>query len=209
MLRVLVADDDESTKELIVSFIESLGHIVKGVSDGKQVLEAYKVFNPDLIVTDNRMGNGPSGIDVLTIIKEQCHNSLIVILTAYGDIEIAVKAMKLGAFDFVTKDMAFPRLKEILDKVQEIKKHSIEKLVENVSNVEKICINSLEELEKKTIKKAIDECETYQQAADKLGINIVTLHRKRKRFNLQKDEIKDAQQKVEKMLKKYFDKTVA
>jgi len=102
MIRVLLVDDEANILSILSTLLKSEGYEVLSVREGAKACEIIKAEVFDLIILDIRM----APIDGMTILKlartEQPHTSVIM-LTAYGSIETAIEAMKLGAFDYVTK----------------------------------------------------------------------------------------------------------
>lgn len=193
MLKILFADDDQDIREALASVITFLGHEATGVDCGDKVLKLIaNGFKPDLVILDQQMGNGVTGFSVLCMLKKQGFEAPIVILSGVNDVNLAVKTMKMGACDFIPKPIDISRMEELFNKVSE-------------TNQVKTAVTeaSLEESEKILILNAVNNSDTYKQAAEKLGINIVTLHRKRKRYNIHKDALKDAMEKIDEYIKVY------
>jgi two-component system response regulator HydG len=102
MAKILVVDDDSSFCIMLKTFLSKKGH---DVDEAFSVNEALRVFNGgsyDIILTDYRLPDG-SGLDILTQVKAINPNSGVIIMTGYADIRMAVKTIKLGAFDYVAK----------------------------------------------------------------------------------------------------------
>jgi two-component system response regulator HydG len=102
MPTILVIDDNETIRDGLAHTIKKLGHDVITAASGTAGIEAFKVRRADFVITDLKM-DGPSGVDVLRTITAIDPDVPIMIITGLGTVEIAVEAMKLGAFDFVTK----------------------------------------------------------------------------------------------------------
>ncbi|MBI3964370.1 MAG: sigma-54-dependent Fis family transcriptional regulator, partial [Chloroflexi bacterium] len=100
--RILVADDDAAIRDLLVDFLESEGFTVSEAKTGAEVLTRVSEGQPDLIIMDMRMPE-LSGLDVLQKIKEKELDIPVIVMTAYGTSTIAIKAIQLGAFDYLTK----------------------------------------------------------------------------------------------------------
>ncbi|HDP54375.1 MAG TPA: sigma-54-dependent Fis family transcriptional regulator [Bacteroidetes bacterium] len=102
MAKILVVDDDSSFCIMLKTFLSKKGH---DVDEAFSVNEALRVLNGgsyDIILTDYRLPDG-SGLDILTQVKAISPNSGVIIMTGYADIRMAVKTIKLGAFDYVAK----------------------------------------------------------------------------------------------------------
>ncbi len=99
---ILVVDDDERLLETLAILVRQLGHealTAPDVATAQQCLRAHEV---DLVITDLRMSGG-SGLDLLEHVRRETPETAIILLTAFGTVEVAVQAMQRGAFDFVQK----------------------------------------------------------------------------------------------------------
>ena len=102
MSKILVVDDEPSIRIVLSAHIRKLGHFVQCANSGKQALEQIKTFQPDLIITDLRMPN-MDGMELFGRCRENYPDIPVVILTAHGTVNLAVEAMKSGAYDFLSK----------------------------------------------------------------------------------------------------------
>jgi DNA-binding NtrC family response regulator len=116
--RVLVAEDDRQTRLGLAELIESWGFVADGAADGEEALAKVTTFRPSIIVTDLVMPR-MSGLDLLRALQDQLNDLSIIILTAQGTVETAVEAMKVGAYDYLTKPVDPHRLRILLDRVVE------------------------------------------------------------------------------------------
>ncbi|MBI3988885.1 MAG: sigma-54-dependent Fis family transcriptional regulator [candidate division NC10 bacterium] len=126
-MRVLVVDDEESFRVLMESELERMGHSVLCVKSGEEALSALAAQDFDAILLDLRMP-GIGGMETLRRIKESGASAEVVILTGYPDIEDAVHAMKLGAYDYLTKPARPSELEEVLKRAAEKKRLQKENL---------------------------------------------------------------------------------
>src|SRR5438445_5201701 len=99
---LLVADDDPGLRESLERTLTREGYRVGLASDGRAALERVQAGGVDLIVTDLKMP-GLTGLELLRAAKAILPDVDVILLTAFGTIEEAVKAMKDGAYDFITK----------------------------------------------------------------------------------------------------------
>ena len=102
MAKILVVDDDSSFCIMLKTFLTKKGH---SVSEAFSVSEALKVFGTDefdIVLSDYRLPDG-SGLDILRQVKELRPEAGVILMTGYADIRMAVKTIKLGAFDYVAK----------------------------------------------------------------------------------------------------------
>ncbi len=126
--RILIVDDDSGHLTMLNTVLNSLGHNVEKVTDGGEAIEAAQKNPYDLILMDVRMSN-IDGIEALKRIKEFNPSIPIIIMTAYSSVDKAVEAMKLGAYDYLTKPLNFEELKIIIDRAMNHLKLSIENKV--------------------------------------------------------------------------------
>jgi two-component system response regulator AtoC len=100
---VLVADDDQSIRSLLQSFLESENFRTVEVKAGRDVIPAVTKHRPDIVVMDVHMP-GMSGLEVLDQMKRQRIDDIpVLMMTAYGTSNIAIEAIQRGAYDYVTK----------------------------------------------------------------------------------------------------------
>jgi len=99
---ILLIDDDESLRKVTEYNLQAAGFKVITAGSGREGLERFQEASPDVVVTDVELGD-MNGLDLLKQIKDQEPDVPVVVITAYGSIEMAVQAMHLGAFTFITK----------------------------------------------------------------------------------------------------------
>ena len=102
MAVILVVDDNETVREGLAHVAKKLGHTVLIAASGSAGVAAFKQKRADFVITDLKMEGG-TGVDVLKGISALDSDVPIMIITGFGTVETAVEAMKLGAFDFITK----------------------------------------------------------------------------------------------------------
>lgn len=105
--RVLVVDDQPSIRRLLRRILEDDGYEVREAKDGADALALAKASRFHLVVTDLAMPR-MTGSELLASIKAASPETVVVILTAYGTVQSAVEAMKIGAFDYMTKPLGEP-----------------------------------------------------------------------------------------------------
>ena len=115
---LLVADDDPGLRESLERTLTREGYRVVLASDGRAALERVQAGGGDLIVTDLRMP-GLTGLELLRAAKAIMPDVDVILLTAFGTVEEAVKAMKDGAYDFLTKPFRREQLIKLVDKALE------------------------------------------------------------------------------------------
>lgn len=102
MKTILLIDDDASLLRVTEYNLSQAGFIVLAAASGAEGLELFRKKNPDVVVTDVQLGD-LDGLDVLIVIKEEQPDVPVIVITAFGSIELAVRAMHLGAFTFIAK----------------------------------------------------------------------------------------------------------
>jgi two-component system, NtrC family, response regulator HydG len=100
--RVLIIDDQRNMRATLAMLLRGNGYEVEAAANGREGKELGAAGAYDLVLTDLRMGE-LDGIDVLRAIKQAQPLTEVIVMTAYGTIESAVEAMKLGAFDYIQK----------------------------------------------------------------------------------------------------------
>ena len=102
MATILIIDDNDTVRDGLALTVKKLGHSPITAASGAAGIEAFKKQRADFVITDLKM-DGQTGVDVLRAIAALDPDVPIMIITGFGTVETAVEAMKLGAFDFVTK----------------------------------------------------------------------------------------------------------
>ncbi|MGH7308598.1 MAG: sigma-54-dependent transcriptional regulator [Candidatus Rokuibacteriota bacterium] len=115
---ILVADDDPGLRESLERTLTREGYGVVMASDGRAALERLQAGSIDLVLTDLKMP-GLSGLDLLRAAKAISPDIDVILLTAFGTVEEAVKAMKEGAYDFLSKPFRREQLLKLIDKALE------------------------------------------------------------------------------------------
>ena len=110
--KLLIVDDEAPTREALLRYLRR-NFQVKGASDGAEAIEYIASENFDLVLTDLRMPRS-DGMSVLEAVQGKTPRPACILLTAYGSISDAVKAVKAGAFDFVAKPIKLDKLDEVI-----------------------------------------------------------------------------------------------
>jgi len=114
--RILVVEDNDTMREGMVAVLQKEGYAVDEASDGTAALAHLEKNAADLVITDHRMA-GMDGLELLNRIRTRWPGTEVVLITAFGTIELAVNAMKTGAWDFITKPFSSDALKLKADRV--------------------------------------------------------------------------------------------
>jgi two-component system nitrogen regulation response regulator GlnG len=113
MSKLLLIDDDQDVLYSIRRNIESPEVELTTASSGEDGLKLISKLKPDLVLMDIRMG-GMNGLETLRRIRQLDTKLLVILMTAYGTTQMAIEAMKLGAYDYLLKPFEVPKLKEIV-----------------------------------------------------------------------------------------------
>ena len=100
--RLLVADDDPSVRDLVVSILSDTGYSVREAESGDRAIELFQAAPYDIVITDLKMP-GKSGIDVLQAIKQHTPSTEVIVITGHASIDTTVLALRHGAYDLLTK----------------------------------------------------------------------------------------------------------
>jgi DNA-binding NtrC family response regulator len=101
-ISILIVDDEESVRDSLYSWFTEDGYRVEVAEDAKKALSLLEANGFDIILTDLKMP-GMDGLELLQRIKSLNKDSIIIVMTAFASVDTAVKALKEGAFDYVTK----------------------------------------------------------------------------------------------------------
>ena len=168
---ILIVDDNKSILTAMRYLLEGTFEQIITLDRPDDILKQMAQQPTDIVLLDMNfnlgVNSGQEGLFWLRTIRKQHPQTPVVLLTAYADVALAVKGLKSGAADFITKpwdnDELVHKLKDVIDKQQEVV--------------------SLDEVEKEHIRRTIDRCHgNLTQAAELLGITRQTLYNKMKRL---------------------------
>jgi DNA-binding NtrC family response regulator len=117
--KVLAIDDDISFRRVLEYNLQEEGYEALTAATGEEGLRIFDEQRPELVITDMKMP-GMDGLQVLKGIKERSPQTLVIIITAFGAVDTAVEAMKLGAYDYITKPFNRDELKLVVRKVLQL-----------------------------------------------------------------------------------------
>ena len=116
--RILVVEDEVNIRTALVTMLEKLGHEVRGAATAEEALARLGEAGAGLVLTDLRMP-GMGGLELLRRIKTDWPETECIVMTAFGSIDTAVEAMRLGAYDYLTKPIDRSRLPLLVGKALE------------------------------------------------------------------------------------------
>jgi two-component system response regulator AtoC len=119
--RILIVDDEETFRYMLTSLIEAEGYGAQAAADGVQGINAVQAKAFDVALLDVKMPK-VDGVEVLKFIKEYSPDTEAIMVTAVGDVRLAVDCMKLGAYDYITKPFSTEELLGTIDRALERKK---------------------------------------------------------------------------------------
>src|SRR4051795_6624343 len=111
--KLLIVEDEENERSGLAELVTSWGYRVETAADGTEGLEKAAQWSPSIVVTDLKMPR-MGGIELLGHLAEQAQTIAVILVTAQGTIDSAVQAMRMGAYDYITKPIDTNRLKTIL-----------------------------------------------------------------------------------------------
>src|SRR5260221_3714652 len=129
MGRILVADDHDALRRGLARGLAEAGHEVEEASNGNAAIERLHDSYFDVVLSDLKMG-GSDGMDVLRTTRAMHPTTAVILMTAFGSVNTAVEAMKIGAFDYVQKPFEIEEMEVKIDKALEMRrlKHELQDL---------------------------------------------------------------------------------
>jgi nitrogen regulation protein NR(I) len=128
MQRILVIEDDETVRDVLHSFLAQRGFEVTVALNGEAGLNLLRSDKFDLLFTDLVMP-GISGMDVLREVRAAKIDIPVIVMTAFGTVQTAVEAMRIGAFDYITKPFSLDELMIVIEKALSVAKLQKENLM--------------------------------------------------------------------------------
>ena len=112
--RILIVDDEESIRQSLSAALEDEGFQTSVAKDGKEALRIVSEESPDLVLLDIWMGR-MDGLETLKKLKEDLPSLPVIMISGHGTIETAVRATKLGAYDFIEKPLSLDKVLLTID----------------------------------------------------------------------------------------------
>src|SRR6476661_5769221 len=111
--KVLIVEDEENERTGLAEIISSWGYATETARDGQEGHEKVLSWSPNIVITDMKMPR-LGGLELLEKIAGDSQTTAVIVVTAQGTIDSAVQAMRIGAYDYITKPIDTNRLRTIL-----------------------------------------------------------------------------------------------
>ena len=118
MTQIIVTDDERSMREFLEILLKKEGYTVRSAPSMSKTLALMDERAPDLVITDLKMKGG-SGLDLLKEIKNRAPDVEVVVITAFATTETAIEALKLGAYDYITKPFQVDEIRVVVQRALE------------------------------------------------------------------------------------------
>jgi two-component system response regulator AtoC len=118
MRRVLVVDDEENIRLVLRTLLKKNDYQVEAAESAEMALEQLERFDPDFVLADVRM-SGMTGIELCTELKARSSLATVILMSAYGSVDLAIEAMKAGAYDYISKPFKQDEVLLALTKAEE------------------------------------------------------------------------------------------
>lgn len=125
--RILIVDDELPIREVLSASLRDEGHLVQTAHDADTGIKAMREFQPEVVFLDIWMPGSLDGIEVLTTAKKQFPQIEFVMISGHGTIETAVKATKLGAWDFIEKPLSMDKITIVISNIIHYQQERFEK----------------------------------------------------------------------------------
>ena len=123
MNKILIIDDDKSIRDTLSIFLSDFDYKIFAVGSGEEGLELLEKEHPELVLSDLKLP-GVNGLDLLKKFKEHDSRIPLIIMTAYGDSRTTIKAIQMGAYDYIEKPLDVDRLNALIKRALEERKIS-------------------------------------------------------------------------------------
>lgn len=191
-IQFLIVDQKQEIRELCASVGQRLGLRCVQVDTAEAALQAVEIDPPEMVLAD--LTGKMSGLELLSEIKRCWPRSVVALMSADGNVEIAVDAMRLGAHDFILKPLQLKKvslvLKDMAEKVFSLRRERVagDGQTDKMGLVSPLPVpcTDLEELERLTVRRVFEFVDGDKAKAQKLlGISRATLYRKIKRYGIE------------------------
>jgi len=168
---IYVVDDDEAVRDSLAWLLEGIGHRVQVFENAENFLARCDLNAVAVLILDIRMP-GMTGLELQEVLAAKGSTLPIIFITGHGDVPMAVKAMKLGAADFIEKPFNEMILRDLVSKMLEIAKKTKEEEREKLRN--QALIKKLTDRQRQVLERIIAG-RLNKQIADDLTISIKTV----------------------------------
>jgi DNA-binding NtrC family response regulator len=192
-IRLLIVEDQRSISHLCAIVGRGLGLVCLEAASAAQALERMGNVAPELVLAGLAPGPGP-GLELLRELRRRWPQSVVTLMSAEDGVESAVEAMRLGAYDVVTKPFRVERLQWVMERMFEkvrlqrendSLRDRLQGRVQRALTAPALCTD-LEELERLTVERVFAEVGGNKERAQQLlGISRATLYRKLRRYGIQ------------------------
>jgi two-component system response regulator AtoC len=116
--RILIVDDEENIRLVLRTLLRRHGYEVETAGSGEEALPLVESFGPDVVLADVRMPK-MGGLDLLATLRAKGHDATVIVMSAYGNLDQAIEAMKAGAYDYIQKPFKNDEVVLALKKAEE------------------------------------------------------------------------------------------
>jgi DNA-binding NtrC family response regulator len=124
-MKVLIVEDEKITRITLANLLEKEGYEVDSAATGDAGYKKVSQVKYDVVITDLRLP-GKGGIDILKTAREKNPGTDVIVMTAYATVETAVSALKLGAYDYITKPLSPEKFLSLMKNVHELRQIRLE-----------------------------------------------------------------------------------
>ncbi|HNW81798.1 MAG TPA: sigma-54 dependent transcriptional regulator [bacterium] len=163
--RILVVDDELSMRQFLEILLKKDGYEVESAENGKKALEKLKNSKYSVILMDYNMPESIDGIELLNEIRHRAPRSQVVVITAYASTEQAIKAIELGAVDYVSKPFNVAEIRDIVEKCISKQQETDEKYKEKIASNERKVSSNEEKLSEDIIAESPQMKKIFEIAA--------------------------------------------
>ena len=112
---ILIVEDEKAARDTMIDLLAEVGYEVQGATNGEEAIEMVQEYSFNVVITDLKMPKG-DGLQVLEQVKKANSRTIVIICTGYGTVTTAVKAMRLGAYDYITKPIKAEEMKLVVQR---------------------------------------------------------------------------------------------
>ena len=121
--RILVVDDETAVVHVFREYlVDIVGHEVEACSNGRDALEAFDRFRPDVVLTDLNLDSDLSGLDVTKGLKVRNPDVPVIVMTGFASTATAIEALREGAYDYITKPLDLVELGQLIERALDSKR---------------------------------------------------------------------------------------